>query len=34
MAATTDEILVGCRFYLEADGLTDKMNLGSLWLEF
>lgn len=27
MAATTDEILVGCRFYLEADGLTDKMIL-------
>jgi phage tail-like protein len=27
MPATTDEILVGCRFYLEADGLTDKMIL-------
>lgn len=27
MPATADEILVGCRFYLEADGLTDKMIL-------
>lgn len=27
MGATTDEILVGCRFYCEADGLTDKMIL-------
>lgn len=27
MPAATDEILVGCRFYLEADGLTDKMIL-------
>ena len=27
MAEATDEILVGCRFYLEADGLTDKMIL-------
>lgn len=27
MGATTDEVLVGCRFYLEADGLTDKMIL-------
>lgn len=27
MPASTDEILVGCRFYLEADGLTDKQIL-------
>ena len=27
MPATTDEVLVGCRFYLEADSLTDKMIL-------
>jgi phage tail-like protein len=25
--ADTDELLVGCRFYFEADGLTDKMIL-------